>query len=79
MPGPGLDWVCHVLHVAPLIIGPIIAGWIGLLGAVIGQVASVMIWIQLHELANRDATRGPRIVSVLNRIVGRWRNHAALW
>ena len=33
----------------------------------------------LHELAHRDAARGPRIVKFINRVVGRWRNHAALW
>jgi hypothetical protein len=32
-----------------------------------------------HELVNREAARGVRIVSFINRSVGRWRNHAALW
>ena len=76
---PALDWVVMYFTVAPLIVGPIIAGWIGLLGAIIGQVASVLIWSMLHELANREAVRGPRIVTVINRIVGRWRNHTAIW
>lgn len=76
---PGLDWLVIYFTVLPLIVGPIVGGWSGFLGAIVGQVASVLIWTQLHELAHRDAVRGPRIVKSLNRIVGRWRNHAAIW
>jgi hypothetical protein len=76
---PGLDWLVTYFTVMPLIVGPILAGWAGLLGAVIGQVASVQTWIAIHEWANRDAVRGPRIVKVINRLVGRWRNHTAIW
>ena len=46
---------------------------------VAGQVAGMLIWEQMHELAHRDAARGPRIVKVLNRLFGRWRNHTAVW
>lgn len=76
---PGLDWLVMYFTVLPLIVGPIVGGWVGLLGAIVGQVAAVLIWIQLHELWHRDVVRGPRIVKSLNRIVGPWRNHAALW
>lgn len=76
---PVLDWLVIYFTVLPLIVGPIVAGWAGLAGAVVGQVAAMLSWIQLHELANRQAVRGPRIVKSLNRIVGPWRNHAALW
>ena len=76
---PGLDVVVTYFTVAPLFVGPMIAGWMGLLGGVAGQVAGMLIWQWCHELVHRDATRGPRIVKVLNRLFGRWRNHAALW
>lgn len=76
---PGLDALVAYFTVLPLVVGPIVAGWAGLAGALIGQVLSVQIWIALHELANRQAVRGPRIVKVINRIVGRWRNHTAIW
>jgi hypothetical protein len=76
---PGLDWVVAYFTVLPLIVGPLAAGWAGLIGAVIGQVVAVHLWTLLHELANREVVRGPRIVKVINRIVGRWRNHAAIW
>lgn len=76
---PGLDGVVMFFTVFPIILGPILGGWAGLAGAIAGQVATVLIWTQLHELAHRDVVRGPRIVKSLNRIVGRWRNHAAVW
>jgi hypothetical protein len=76
---PGLDWVVTWFTVMPLFLGPIIHGWAGFLGAVAGQVSSVLIWSNVHEFFHRDAVRGPRIVKVLNKIVGRWQNHAALW
>jgi len=76
---PGLDCVVTYFLAAPLIVGPIVAGWAGLFGAIVGQVASICIWTWLHELAHHDAVRGPRIDKVLNRLIGRWRNHAALW
>jgi len=76
---PALDWVVVYFIVLPLIAGPVIAGWRGLVGAIVGQVAGVLIWTALHELAHRRDVRGPRIVRVLNRVIGPWRNHAALW
>lgn len=78
---PWLDLPVTWFTVMPLIVGPIVAGWVGLGGALVGQVACVITWCRLHELANRQhAGRDrPRIVWTLNRLVGRWRNHAALW
>lgn len=76
---PGLDWLITYFTVAPLFAGPIIYGWAGFLGAIAGQVSCVLIWTVLHELAHPDAVKGPRIVKVINRIVGRWNNHAAIW
>jgi len=76
---PGLDVVVTYFTVAPLIIAGIVVGWLGFAGAIAGQVLAVLIWTRLHELAHPQATKGPRIVKVLNRIVGPLRNHAALW
>lgn len=76
---PGLDVLVTYFTVAPLFAGPIVYGWAGFLGAVVGQVAGVLLWTVLHELAHRDAVRGPRIVKVINRLIGRWRNHTAIW
>jgi hypothetical protein len=76
---PGLDCVVTYFTVAPLILGPIEFGWPGFFGGIAGQVIAVLCWTMFHERAHRDAVRGPRIVKVLNQLIGRWRNHAALW
>jgi hypothetical protein len=76
---PGLDLLVTYFTVAPLIVGPVVDGWWGLLAAVIGQIIAVLVWCRLHELAHPTARKGPRIVKALNRIVGPLRNHAGLW
>jgi hypothetical protein len=76
---PVLDWIIAYFTVLPLIVGPIVYGWVGLAGAIVGQVASVLLWEFLHEMAHRDAVAGPRIVKVINGIIGPWRNHLATW
>lgn len=76
---PLLDITVTYFTVAPWIVGALTYGWRGALGALMGQVLAVMAWTVLHELANPAARRGPRIVHVLNRAVGRWRNHTAVW
>lgn len=52
---------------------------IGTLAAVAGQVVAMQTWVFLHELANPEARKGPRILKVLNAKVGRFRNHSAVW
>jgi len=85
---PGLDlWIAY-FTVAPLIAGPIVGArstphwWGSLAGlavAVAAQVLAVLIWTPLHELAHPQARKGPRLVKSINRHVGRWRNHTAVW
>jgi hypothetical protein len=76
---PLVDIPITYFTVAPLFVGPFVAGWVGFVGAVVGQVSGVLVWTVLHELANRRHVRGPRIVKVINRAVGPVRNHAATW
>ena len=76
---PLVDVVVGYFTLAPPVVGAIAAGWWGLLGAVAGQVGGLLVWVQLHEVAHLEARRGPRIVKVVNGLVGRFRNHAALW
>jgi hypothetical protein len=52
---------------------------LGIAGAIVGQIIVVLLWVRGHELAHREAARGPRLVKVHTRLVGWWRNHAALW
>lgn len=89
---PGLDLAITYFTAGPMIVGPVagvrmhaggdspwLGALLGFLAAIAGQVASVMVWTVLHELANRKHLKGPRIVHTLNRAVGRWRNHSAVW
>jgi type IV secretory pathway TrbD component len=76
---PWLDLIVSLYTWIPWVAGGIAAGWAGLAAALAAQWAALGIWCVAHELAHRDARRGPRIVKVLNRTVGRLRNHAALW
>jgi len=87
---PGLDvWIAY-FTVAPLILGPVavmtrhdLGAWatiaLGLVAAIVGQAAALIIWTRLHELANRDAIKGPRLVIQINNSVGPFRNHLAVW
>jgi hypothetical protein len=76
---PALDLLITYFTILPLIAGPIVAGWPGLAAAIIGQIVAVLTWQTLHELAHPQARKGPRIVKVLNRAVGPWRNYTAVW
>jgi hypothetical protein len=76
---PALDLIIACFTVGPLIAGPICMGWRGFLAGVISQIAAALIWVFVNEYIHRQETTGPRIVKVINRIVGPWRNHAALW
>src|SRR6266566_5608114 len=75
---PGLDLVVSlVTWIPPTVLG-IVFGWRGVVGSIVGQVLGMLVWMFAHELANRKRD-GPRIVTFLNRTVGRLNNHIALW
>ena len=76
---PGLDIVVGYFTAVPLVVGPILAGWVGLAAAVCAQVLAVMIWTTIHGLAHPRARKGPRIIKFLNALVGPWRNFIAVW
>lgn len=84
---PMLDVIVAIASWVPWVVFGVLAshelrayGWVyGVIGAIAGQVAGLQIWCWGHELANREKIKGPRIVRYLNKRVGRFRNHAALW
>ena len=76
---PLLDIVLALLTAVPWVVGIARARWIGLAGAILGQMAAMYAWIFFHELLHVRSMRGPRIVHFTNRIVGRGSNHLALW
>ncbi len=76
---PGLDVIVTWFTVLPWLLGAVFFGWWGVLGGILGQVVGLTVWGWGHELSRRGTRKGPRIVKVLNALVGRLRNHAALW
>jgi SUF system NifU family Fe-S assembly protein len=76
---PMLDIVIALLTAAPWILAAALRGWAGLFGAILGQIAACYLWTWTHELLHPAATSGPRIVSTINRLIGPWTNHLALW
>jgi hypothetical protein len=86
---PGLDVLVFLFTVAPWTMGIVLgaalvdAWWWGVLGyaaiSVAAQAAALIVWAQLHELIAGKPRREHRIHPTLNNIVGRTRNHAAVW
>jgi hypothetical protein len=76
---PIVDVLVALVTWVPWVWGIIFARWIGLAGAVLGEMAGLYLWCFLHEMLYREAARGPRIVKFINRTAGRWQNHLALW
>jgi hypothetical protein len=76
---PGLDVVVSLFTWIPPTVLGIVFGWRGVVGSISGQVLGMLVWMFAHELANRRHVHGPRIVTFLNRTVGRLNNHLALW
>lgn len=76
---PGLDFVILMLVPIPWLIGSWVAGWLGLIATLVGQITAMQLWIFYHESIYLEATRGSRIVHFLNKEIGWWRNHLGLW
>ncbi len=77
---PGLDVAVSTFTWGPWVVCGVVAGWAGVVGALVGQAVALGAWTTAHELIYRKQLRGqPRIVAFINAAVGRWRNHAALW
>lgn len=69
--GFGLDLVVTYFTALPIILGPIFAGWAGLLGGVVGQYLGLIGWTIAHEIRHRGLVSGrPRIVRSMNAAVG---------
>ncbi|MFU8830319.1 MAG: hypothetical protein ACNA8P_12920, partial [Phycisphaerales bacterium] len=76
---PLLDLAITYFLIAPGVAGAIVAGWLGFASALVAQIVALQIWVFAHELAHPEARKGPRIVKSLNKVIGRWRNHTAVW
>jgi hypothetical protein len=76
---PGLDVIVFCFTTVPIIVGPIMYGWAGLFGAVVGMYSALILWTILHELAHPEARNGPRIIKINNKMVGVIPNLLALF
>jgi hypothetical protein len=76
---PVVDLLVALVTWIPWLWACIFAGWIGLLASVLAQMAALYLWCFAHEMTHRQAASGPRIIKFINRTVGRWQNHLALW
>jgi hypothetical protein len=76
---PGVDIVLGLFSWIPWLVFGLSCGWRGVIGALIGQLIGLFGWVAVHESIYREHTDGPRIVKVINKTVGRWQNHVALW
>src|SRR5262245_24566479 len=66
---PALDLAVAAITWVPWVWAFAFAGWIGIGGAVVGQLIASYLWCFTHEMMHREAARGPRIVKFLNRTV----------
>ncbi|MGY6528945.1 MAG: hypothetical protein ACXITR_03365 [Cyanobacterium sp.] len=74
---PGIDLALAYFMPLPLLIGSIIAQWQGVGIALLAEFTSLWIWIFAHEsLHTRPKSN---IHSTLSTMVGKWRNHLAVW
>lgn len=76
---PTLDLIVSTFTWFPWLIGGLVAGWGGFVGAVIGQIGAMQLWIFIHESIHKNPPGTPRIVSYINQRFGWWQNHLGLW
>src|SRR5512134_314116 len=76
---PLLDVIVCYFTILPLVVGPLVAGWQGLLSGVLAQLVTLLTWQTIHEIVHRDAVKGPRIIKVLNKKFGAFRNLTAVY
>ena len=84
------DWFCHApgidlglayVMLMPVLVGTIFVESLGLgLGiALLSELSALWLWIIVHELTHQEELRQANIHRTLGEIVGKWRNHLALW
>ncbi|MGB3495742.1 MAG: hypothetical protein WBA57_23635 [Elainellaceae cyanobacterium] len=76
---PGLDAVVAYFTVLPLVVSVSKLGGWGIVVAVAAEVSAVMAWTFVDERVRSPQTKTVSMHMTLGKIVGKWRNHAALW
>ena len=76
---PLLDLIVFYFTILPLVAGPLLAGWRGLILALLAMLVTLLGWQTIHEAVHRKATKGPRIIKVINKKFGALRNLTAIY
>lgn len=77
---PGLDAIVSLLLWIPWLIGVLIAGWSGIVAAIVAQFLVMQLWVFVHEFVHRQTLKeGSKIHRFMNQKFGWWRNNLALW
>src|SRR5689334_8188890 len=58
---PLLDLIVGCFTIIPWLLGAILGGWPGFIGALMAQFATLGVWCAGHELIFRQRARGPSI------------------
>ena len=76
---PGIDLALAYFMLFPIAAGTLAIGWAGVGIAILAELTVLWLWILAHEFAHRDSKDKGQIFSTLSSIVGKWRNHLAVW
>ncbi len=74
---PGLDFAVSLVTWVPWALAVWWAGWQGLLGCVIGQIAALEGFVRVHPILR--GYKGSTIKTTINRIAGPFNNHLGLY
>lgn len=76
---PGIDLALAYFMLLPVAIGSLVSGWGGVGISILAELTVLWIWILAHEFAHRNSKQKGQIFLTLSSIVGKWRNHLAVW
>lgn len=76
---PGIDLALAYFMLLPVIVGSLVSGWAGVGIAVLAELSILWVWIFAHEFAHRSVQQKGQIFRTLSSIVGKGRNHLAVW
>ncbi len=68
--GLPLDVVVTYFTALPLIVGPLVGGWAGLLGAVLGQLGMLVAWELIHEAVHAKTKGRGKLLRATNKVAG---------
>ena len=65
-----LDVVVTYFTVLPMIVGLIVGGWLGLVGAVLGQLSALIGWTLIHEAVHAKTHGRAKLFRATSRVAG---------